>query len=114
MLRDVETYLQDMLDAIQRVQEYTAGMDEAALGADRRTVDAVLRNLEVLGEAAKQIPDNVRREAPEVDWRKVAGLRDILIHGYFVVDLDIVWDVVANRLAPLREQLERLLARRRQ
>ena len=113
MSRDIETYLQDMLDAIQSVREYAAGMDKAALGADRRTLDAVLRNLEVLGEAAKQIPEDVRREAPEIDWRKMAGLRDILIHGYFIVDLDIVWDVVANRLAPLREQLGQLLARRR-
>jgi len=114
MLRDVETYLQDMLDAIARVQEYTAGMDEAALASDHRTLDAVLRNLEVLGEAAKQVPESVRGEAPDIDWRKVAGLRDILIHGYFLVDLDIVWDIVTNRLAPLCKQLRQLLAHRRQ
>jgi len=113
MLRDVEAYLEDMLDAIQRIQDYTAGMDRETLEADHRTLDAVLRNLEVLGEAAKQVPEAVRAEAPGIDWRKVAGLRDILIHGYFVVEFDIVWDVVAHRLAPLREQLRQLIAGRR-
>lgn len=113
MLRDVDAYLDDMLDAIGRIQDYTAGMDKGALEADHRTLDAVLRNLEVLGEAAKQVPDAVRAEAPGIDWRKVAGLRDILIHGYFVVEFDIVWDIVAHRLDPLREQLRQLVAGRR-
>jgi len=76
--------------------------------SDRRTIDAVIRNLEVLGEATKHIPEDVRMNFAEIDWKAIAGMRDILIHDYFGVDYDIVWDVVATRIPKLVEAIDRL------
>jgi uncharacterized protein with HEPN domain len=84
-------------------------MDRAAFAADSKTSDAVLHNLEIIGEAAKRIPPRVQARAPDIEWRKIAGMRDMLAHVYFQVDLVIVWDVVENKLAPLRAAIEELL-----
>ncbi|MHA1839455.1 MAG: HepT-like ribonuclease domain-containing protein [Candidatus Ranarchaeia archaeon] len=71
--------------------------------------DAVIRNLEVIGEAVKHIPKEFQNKHSTVNWRKIAGLRDILIHAYFGVDLDIVWDVIENKLDPLEDEIRKLL-----
>jgi uncharacterized protein with HEPN domain len=110
MSRDVSVYLEDMLEAIARVREYTVGFDQVRLAEDRRTFDAVVRNLEILGEAAKHVPDDVRALAPNVEWRRIAGLRDVLIHGYFHLAQKIIWDVVQHHLDPLEGSLRQLLA----
>jgi uncharacterized protein with HEPN domain len=110
MQRDPEVYVQDMLDAIRAVRDYTAGMDRASFESDRRTVDAVVRNLEVLGEAAKSVPDDVRARHASIEWRKIAGLRDVIIHRYFAVDLTIVWQVVTEKLRPLERELRDIQA----
>jgi len=91
------------------VREFVAGMGKDELVKDRRTRDAVVRNLEVIGEAVKKLPAQVKREHPEVEWKKIAGLRDILVHDYFGIDRDIVWDVVQNKLPVLAEQVRRIL-----
>ncbi len=80
MSRDVAAYVADMVEACARVTEYTTGVDAGALRADRKTVDAVVRNLKVLGEAAKRVPASVREKAPQIPWREIAGMRDVLIH----------------------------------
>jgi uncharacterized protein with HEPN domain len=78
-------------------------MTFASFQQHTRTQDAVIRNLEVIGEAAKKLPDDLRQKTPGFDWRRVAGLRDILIHAYFAVDIEIVWDVAKHRLQDLEE-----------
>jgi uncharacterized protein with HEPN domain len=111
MPRDSRVYLEDILDAIGAIREYTAHHSHDQFRGDRKTVDAVLRNLEVLGEAVKQLPADVREASPEIEWQKIAGFRDVLIHGYFGVDLDIVWDVVRHKLPTLERQVEALIDR---
>jgi len=108
--RDVGLYLEDMIEAASRVQEYLRGVSSAQFARDPRTVDAVVRNLEILGEAAKGVPEAMRQRAPTVEWRKIAGLRDVLAHAYFQVDLDIVWDAATNKVPGLVEPVRRLLA----
>jgi len=109
MCRDYETYLEDILAAIAKIVQYVEGMSEQDLIEDERTFDAVLRNLEVIGEATKRIPEAVRTQAPEVEWRKVAGLRDVLIHQYAAIDAAIIWDIIRNHMPQLRRSIESLL-----
>jgi len=105
MPRDFEVYLEDIRHAVAKIQRYTAGMTRNGLAEDSKTLDAVIRNLEIIGEAAKMIPNSIRIEYPNVEWKKIAGLRDILAHHYFEVDLDIVWDIVQNKLLELERDL---------
>lgn len=109
MSRDEASRIADMIEACARIQEYTSMLGADGLRSDRRTVDAVLRNVSVLGEAAKHVPESVRSRAADVPWREIAGMRDVLIHDHFGVDLDVVCDVALQKVPVLQRLLERLL-----
>jgi len=103
--RDTRAFLDDIVEACEKVARYTAAMTLDTFQTDEKTVDAVVRNLEVIGEAAKKIPDEVRARIPDIEWQRIAGLRDVLIHQYFGIDMDIVWDVVHAKVPVLRERV---------
>ena len=109
MPRDYKVYLEDILHAIAKVREYTAGFSQGDFARDGKTFDAVIRNLEVIGEAVKAVPEAIRSQHPEADWKKMAGLRDLLIHRYFGINVEIVWDIIQNKLPALEEQIRRFL-----
>jgi uncharacterized protein with HEPN domain len=106
--RDVRLFLRDMLEAITKIERYTAGLDFAAFEANDMVVDAVVRNLEIIGEAARHIPEHLRRQSAAVNWQRVVGFRNIVIHAYFDVDLEIVWVIATQQLPALRQALEAL------
>jgi len=110
MHRDYRLFLDDILEAVEKIRGYTSEMDYETFKGDTRTQDAVVRNLEVIGEAARSLPDDVKARAPEIEWRKIVGLRNILVHEYFGASLPIIWDVVWNKLDILRAACERLCA----
>jgi len=105
-MTDALEYLDDILEAIGKIERFTDGMVYAEFAGDEMTVDAVLRNFEVIGEAAKNVPDDVRREYDAVPWSEMAGMRDKLIHGYATIELEIVWMTVEEELPTLRPQIE--------
>jgi uncharacterized protein with HEPN domain len=109
MHRDPRLYLDDILEGIGQIRDYTASLDYGLFIQDRKTQDAVMRNLEIIGEAANRLPEPVRAAAPDIEWRKIVGLRNVLAHEYFGVSLPIVWDVVENKLGPLEIACQKLL-----
>jgi len=101
--------IEDIRAAIVRIQKYTAGMSREQFEDDERTQDAIIRNLEVIGEAAKNVSARLRREYPDFPWKDLAGVRDKLIHHYFGVNYAIVWKIIREDLPPLQHQLDEIL-----
>jgi len=106
--RDWLFRLEDILEALERINQYIQDLDLRQFGTDQRTVDAVIRNLEIIGEAARHVPDFIEKEYPSVPWRHIRGMRNILIHEYFGVDIGIIWQTIAYDLPPLRDELEKI------
>lgn len=107
--RDWRLYAEDILGCCEKVRRYVAGMTLEQFRADDRTRDAVARNIEIIGEAAKNLPDPVTRRVPEVPWRNIRGMRDVLAHGYFGASDEILWVTATTRLEPLEAAVRRLL-----
>lgn len=109
MPRDYKQQLDDILQAIVYIREYVQGMDFKTFENDSKTQHAVIRNLEVIGEAARNIPDEVKKNSSDIEWNKIIALRNILIHEYFGISIKIVWDVIQNKLDILEKTCQRLL-----
>jgi uncharacterized protein with HEPN domain len=107
--RIVNDYLNDILENINDITIFIEGIDYEELKSDKKTQYAVIRCLEVIGEAAKKIPDISRTKYPAIPWQEISGMRDKLIHDYFGIDLETVWDTVQEDLLPLKEAIENLL-----
>lgn len=108
-MRNYKLYLDDILEAAARIEKYTAGFSLAKLKKDDLTIDGVVRNLEIIGEAVKNIPLDIKNKYPAVEWKKIAGLRDILAHEYYGIDLDILWDIIENKIPALKKEIARLI-----
>ena len=111
--RDWRLRVQDILDAIAAIQGYTAGMEYSVFTRDRRTVDAVLRNITVIGEAASRIPEAIQAASPEIPWADMRDMRNVVVHEYFGVNKQILWDTTQTDLPSLVGRLEGLLNRNR-
>lgn len=102
--------IEHILQAIEKIQRYTAGMTEESFRASEMTVDAVIRNFQIIGEAVRHVPPDVQAKYPDVPWSLMQGMRHVLVHGYDVVKLDVVWRTIQEDLPPLIEPLQNVLA----
>ena len=104
--RDWKLLFEDILEAIEKIEEYTEGLGEFKdfFGSTMIT-DAVVRNIEIIGEASKNVPSEIQERCPDIPWRKLAGIRNRIVHDYFGVDLHIIWFIVKNELSKLKNQI---------
>jgi uncharacterized protein with HEPN domain len=96
-------------ESIDKIIKYTKDMKKNQFLSDDKTFDAVMRNLQIIGEAVKQFPMDIREKYPKVSWKKIAGLRDIVTHEYFGIDEDIIWDVVHKKIPELKLEVEKII-----
>ena len=102
-------YFDDILISMERIFEYTKGFDFAGFKSDYKTVDAMIRNFEIIGEAVKNIPDNIKEQYSEVPWYEMYSLRNRISHAYFGIDYEIIWDIITNYLSENKLQIEKII-----
>jgi len=107
--KEIRIFIEDILKSIEKIEEYVHGMSREEFFRSSQVQDAVMRRLEIMGEAAKKVPEGFRSKYPEVPWKLIAGMRDVLIHGYFDVNLERVWVIVEKDLPDLKRKISRIL-----
>lgn len=107
--RDVSLYIKDMLESMERAENFVEGMEYDDFSKDEKTSFAVIRCIEVMGEAAKQVPESIRKKHPGIPWKSIAGMRDKVIHFYFGVNLEKVWLVVKEDLPKIKPKIRKIL-----
>ncbi len=112
MSREWLLYVMDIRDSCRKIETYTASMTREQFLADDRTVDAVIRNLMIIGEATRRVPEEMLASMPDINWRRVADMRNVLAHAYFGIDEDILWDVIRNHVPPMLAAVEEFLSKR--
>lgn len=109
MKRDVRVYLDDILESIEKIEGYTKNVSKEEFNKNYQLQDAVLRRIAIIGEAVKSIPQDLKDKHPEIPWREISGMRDILIHEYFGVMLERVWNTIKKDLLKLKDKIKRLI-----
>ena len=109
MSRNLFLYLNDIIKSIDKIQRYTLGMNYEDFVVSEQTIDAVVFNLQIIGESVKNIPREIKDKYPQIEWRKIAGLRDIIAHAYFTIDREIVWDIIQTKISYLQEVIQKIV-----
>jgi len=102
-------YLEDMLEAIHRIQDYTKGLSFQEFTSSKLRTDAVIRNLEIIGEASKNVPDKLKKRYPGIPWRSMYGLRNYIVHEYFGIDFDNIWKIIVDELPENARDLKKII-----
>ena len=108
-MRDYRLYLEDIQSSVQKIEKFTEGLTLQKFQKDDLVIDAVIRNLAIIGEASKNIPDKIKKKYPNIEWEKITALRNILVHEYFGIDEQIVWDIITNKLPELKKTISAAL-----
>lgn len=109
MRRSHKLYLEDILESANKIQHYVGDSSLENILQDKMRIDAIVRNLEIIGEASSKIPQEVKEKYSSIEWRKIGDFRNILTHEYFQIDLDILWDIVRNKIPPLIGDIKTIL-----
>lgn len=107
--RGIKLYIEDVRDSIAKIEKYTSGLNFDSFSKDAKTIDAVVRNLAIIGEAVKNFPDELKSKYPQVPWKEIAGTRNKAIHEYFGVDEDILWETIKKDLPSFKKQISEIL-----
>ncbi len=111
MPRSQLLYLSDIAEATDNIVTYVGSRSFDEFKRDKMRIDAVVRNFEIIGEAVKNLDDRLKQGFPRTDWKAIAGFRDTLIHGYFGIDLEILWDIIQHKVPVLKEEIQAMIAR---
>jgi len=107
--REPELLLEDIIESIQKIKSYTNGMSSKEFFVDDKTLDAVIRNFEIIGEAANRMPEEIRVNFNDVNWHRIRGFRNRIVHDYMGIDYEIVWEIIVNDLEELQQQIQHIL-----
>ncbi|PIP48888.1 MAG: DUF86 domain-containing protein [Chloroflexi bacterium CG07_land_8_20_14_0_80_45_17] len=107
--RDYMLFIEDIVTCIEKIERYTGNVSFEEFGRNDMAVDAVIRNLEIIGEAIKKIPEEIKKKHANVEWKEAAGFRNVLIHDYFGIDVEAVWDTIRNNIPSFKRQIVKVL-----
>ncbi|MBU0929538.1 MAG: DUF86 domain-containing protein [Nanoarchaeota archaeon] len=108
MKRDMNLFIKDILQSIEKIESFSKNLTKEKFMSDKLRQDAIIRNLEVIGESAKNIPDSFRNKYSKIPWKEIAGFRDILIHAYFGVNMERVWNIIKKDLSNLKKEIGKI------